>query len=69
MEVRSEKYDKYCVASVILNRPPVNSFDVAYTEGLKEIEKSGEVDGLILKSKNPSIFSSGLDLHDLFAQP
>jgi 3,2-trans-enoyl-CoA isomerase len=51
----------------------VNSFDVAYTDeltrALKEIEKSGKVDGLILKSKNPSVFSSGLDLHDLFAQP
>ena len=72
VEVRHEKHDKYCVASVILNRPPVNSFDVAYTEeltrALKEIEKA-EVDGLILKSKNPSIFSSGLDLHDLYAQP
>ena len=73
VKVRHEKHDKYCVASVILNRPPVNSFDVAYTEeltrALKEIEKSEEVDGLILKSKNPSVFSSGLDLHDLYAQP
>ena len=73
VEVKSEKHSKYYVASVTLNRPPVNSLDVAFTEeltrALKEIEKSGEVDALILKSKNPNIFSSGLDLHDLFAQP
>ena len=73
MEVKSEKHSKYYVASVTLNRPPVNSLDVAFTEeltrALKKIEKSGEVDALILKSKNPNIFSSGLDLHDLFAQP
>ena len=73
VEVKSEKHSKYYVASVTLNRPPVNSLDVAFTEeltrALKKIEKSGEVDALILKSKNPNIFSSGLDLHDLFAQP
>lgn len=73
VEVRSEKHKKYCVATVTLNRPPVNSFDIAFTDeltrALKEIEKSGEVDALILKSKNPNIFSSGLDLHDLLAQP
>ena len=71
--VRSEKHNKYRVATVTLNRPPVNSFDILFTDeltsALEEIEQSGEVDGLILKSKNPSIFSSGLDLYDLYAQP
>ena len=61
------------MATVTLNRPPVNSFNIAFTgeltRALKEIEKSEKVDALILKSKNPNIFSSGLDLHDLFAQP
>ena len=73
VKVRSEKHKKYSVATVTLDRPPVNSFDIAFTDeltrALKVIEKSGEVDALILKSNNPTIFSSGLDLHDLFAQP
>lgn len=70
VEVSSEKLGKYCVASVTLNRPPVNSFDVAFTDELtRALKESEEVDALILKSKNPSVFSSGLDLHDLFAQP
>lgn len=73
IKIRYEKQSKYSVATVVLNRPPVNSLDVTFTDELaktlKEIEKSGQADALVLKSDHPNIFSSGLDLHDLFAQP
>ena len=72
VKISSEKYGKYSVATMKLDRPPVNSFDVSFTEefvkALKQIEESNQVDALILKSNNPNVFSSGLDLHDLFGQ-
>lgn len=73
VKVNFEKYGSYSVATVKLDRPPVNSFDISFTDELtkclKEIEESKQVDALILKSNNPKVFSSGLDLHDLFARP
>ena len=47
VEVRSDKHNRYCVATVTLNRSPVNSFNIAFTgeltRALKEIEKSEKV--------------------------
>ena len=73
VNVTSEKHGKYSIATMTLYRPPVNSFDVCFAEEfaqtLKQIEESKHVDALILKSAHPTIFSSGLDLHELYAQP
>lgn len=73
VKVGTLKHDKYSVATVTLDRPPVNSVDVSFARDLaktlKEIEVSSQVDALILKSNRPTVFSSGLDLNDLFAQP
>lgn len=58
------------VASVVLHRPPVNGFDIPFTrhltKTLKEIENSGVVDAVIIKSALPNVFSAGLDLHELY---
>lgn len=73
VKVNFKKCAGYSVATVKLDRPPVNSFDISFadelTKCLKKIEESKQADALILKSNNPNVFSSGLDLHDLFAKP
>ncbi len=56
------------VTSLTLNRPPVNSFDIAFASELastlKEVEQSSS-QALILRSSLPTIFSAGLDLNVL----
>lgn len=57
------------IANVILNNPPVNSFNLSFTtelaQTLKRIEDSNEVEGIVIKSSLPSVFSAGLDLREL----
>ena len=73
VKVRSVEHGGHTVATVTLNKPPVNSFDSKFTDelvnALRSIEESKEVDALVLKSDCPNVFSSGLDLNDLFSQP
>ena len=69
VEVSTESIGKFSVASVLLNRPPVNSFNVPLTaevtNALRDLEDSGKVDAIIIKSSIPSVFSAGLDLNEL----
>lgn len=62
--------DKYTVATVSLNRPPVNGFSMALAEqfntAFRSIEESDQLDAVIIKSSVPNIFSSGLDLSELY---
>lgn len=61
------------IATLTLNRPPVNSLSlemcVAISEAIKEIEshKKGKVQGMILASSNPFTLSAGLDLNELYS--
>jgi len=58
------------IATLILNRPPVNSLSLEMCEAiscaLKEIEKGyPDVHGLVLASSSPSTLSAGLDFQEL----
>lgn len=58
------------VATLTLNRPPVNSLSLemckAISSALKAVEREHpHVHGLVLASSNPSILSAGLDLMEL----
>ncbi len=61
---------KHSVVTVSLNKPPVNSFDLALTqqfnETLKSIHQSGDYDALVLASSISNVFSAGLDLAELY---
>lgn len=73
--VKQEKIGtrKWNLATVFLNRSPVNSLDIPFTSQLthtlKEIEDSDNVDAVLIKSLLPSVFSAGLDLHELYEVP
>ena len=64
---------KHSVAVISLNRPPVNSFNCAFTEELsatlRGLEQSGSADAIIVRSSLPTIFSAGLDFNDLYNKP
>lgn len=57
------------IATVIFQRPPINSLNVPFTVEvtriMKELEDSKEVDAVIFKSLLP-VFSAGLDLNELY---
>ncbi|KAG5675602.1 hypothetical protein PVAND_005494 [Polypedilum vanderplanki] len=59
--------DKTGYATLSLNRPPANSFNleqlVAFSKALDDIEKS-KVKGMILTSNVPKIFSVGFDVRE-----
>lgn len=61
--------DKFTIATISLDRPPVNSLSMVFVQqfnsAIRRIEESGQIDGVILKSSVPNIFSSGLDLSEL----
>ncbi|XP_031554485.1 enoyl-CoA delta isomerase 1, mitochondrial-like [Actinia tenebrosa] len=54
------------VATVVLNRKPVNSFTLEFLEEinttLSDLENNRDIRGLILTSSLPKVFSAGLDL-------
>lgn len=58
------------VATISLNRPPVNSLSLEMctdiSEAIKGIEKEKKVQAVILKSTNPAILSAGLDFTELY---
>lgn len=58
------------VATLTMNRKPVNSLSLEMCESIsskiKKLEKDSNVKSLILASSNPSIFSAGLDLKELY---
>ncbi|EDW03561.1 enoyl-CoA delta isomerase 1, mitochondrial [Drosophila grimshawi] len=60
--------DKTGIATLTLNKPPVNSCNLELlldlNESIKQIERNGSR-GLILTSSNDKVFSSGLDLNEL----
>ena len=62
--------DKYTVATVSLNRPPVNGYSMAFAEQFnavfRNIKESSQIDAVIIGSSLPNIFSSGLDLSELY---
>jgi len=65
--VRTRVEEGSKVATLILNRPPVNSLSLemcaAISKSIKSIEtKHPKVQALVLTSSNPSILSAGLDL-------
>ncbi len=53
-----------------LNRFPVNTFNLEFlnqlNKQLDEIENSNEIQGVILTSSLPNIFSAGLELSELY---
>lgn len=57
------------VATLTMNRKPVNSLSLemcsAMSSAIKEIEKDTKVQSLVLSSSNPSIFSAGLDMKEM----
>jgi len=68
--VLSEVNEGSNVATLTLNRPPVNSLSMemcmAISNSIKSLESNHpNIQALILKSYNPSILSAGLDLTEL----
>jgi len=58
------------IATMQLNRPPVNSLSLemlqAISASIKQTEASSKVQSLILTSFNPKIFSAGLDINEMY---
>lgn len=52
-----------------MNHPPVNSFDIplvaSLTNHLEDLQLFGKVDGIVITSSVPRMFSAGLDLKEL----
>jgi 3,2-trans-enoyl-CoA isomerase len=68
--VKTEVNEKTNVASLILNRPPVNSLSLemfrAISSAIQTIERDyPKVQGLVLSSSKPGTLSAGLDLTEL----
>jgi len=67
--VSTEPLGSYTIAQLSLNRPPVNSFDMAlasdFTAKFKELSNSNEVQAVVVKSSLPTVFSAGLDFKEL----
>jgi 3,2-trans-enoyl-CoA isomerase len=59
------------IATLVLNRSPVNSLSLemceAISTAIKDIESNTKVQGMILSSSNPSTLSAGLDLNELYS--
>ncbi|KAM7346131.1 enoyl-CoA delta isomerase 1, mitochondrial-like [Cochliomyia hominivorax] len=67
--VTVEINDKTGIATLSLNRPPVNALNFELLEAFKEAIKSIENNkykGLILTSTNNRVFCSGLDIKELY---
>ena len=61
--------DKYTIAHMSFNRPPVNSFDMGLSQEFSakfhDLTRSGDVHAVVLKSSVSKVFSAGLDFKDL----
>ncbi|KAH8377744.1 hypothetical protein KR093_006924 [Drosophila rubida] len=60
--------DKTGIATLTMNKPPVNSCNLEFLRALKSAMKeieSNKCSGIILTSSNDKVFSSGLDLNEL----
>ena len=61
--------DKYTIAHLSINRPPVNSFDMnlikEFCAKFNDLARSDDVHAVVIKSSNPKIFSAGLDFKSL----
>lgn len=61
------------VAEIVLNRPPVNAFSIAFLEeilaALRRAAKDEKARAVILRSGLPDIFCAGLDLDILLDKP
>ncbi|XP_060653251.1 enoyl-CoA delta isomerase 1, mitochondrial-like [Drosophila nasuta] len=64
-----EVNDKTGIATLSLNRPPINGLNLQLLQDLqqsiKEIE-SNKSTGLILTSANSKVFSAGIDIHEMY---
>ncbi|KAH8249720.1 hypothetical protein KR032_011719 [Drosophila birchii] len=64
-----EVNDKTGIATLTMNRPPVNGLNLELLQDLKtsidEIENN-KSKGLILTSSSPTIFSAGLDILEMY---
>lgn len=62
--------DKTGVATVRMNKPPVNSLNLEFltdfTIMLEKLENEKACKGLVLTSSNPKIFSGGLDIMEMY---
>lgn len=62
--------DKTGVATVRMNKPPVNSLNLDFltdfTIMLEKLENEKSCKGLILTSSNPKIYSAGLDILEMY---
>lgn len=62
--------DKTGVATVKMNRPPVNSLNLDFltdfTITLEKLENEKSCRGLILATANPKIYSAGLDILEMY---
>ena len=69
VKVTREQLDKYTVAHISFNRPPVNSFDHhlsrEFSERFQQLTESDDVHAVVLRSSVPGVFSAGLDFKDL----
>jgi len=58
------------IATLTLNRAPVNSLSLEMNEAIsaaiKEVESNRKVQGMVLSSSNPTTLSAGLDLKELY---
>ncbi|XP_073968738.1 enoyl-CoA delta isomerase 1, mitochondrial-like [Rhodnius prolixus] len=63
------KTDNKGIATVTMNRPPVNSLNFHHLEALHQTFLSLERDrcrGMILTSSSPTVFSAGLDILEMY---
>lgn len=69
LHVTHEGLEQYTVASISVNKPPVNSFDLQlsqeFSSKFQDITQSNDVHAIVIKSSLPSVFSAGLDFKDL----
>eukprot|EP00586_Coscinodiscus_wailesii_P020580 CAMPEP_0172507868 /NCGR_PEP_ID=MMETSP1066-20121228/207161_1 /TAXON_ID=671091 /ORGANISM="Coscinodiscus wailesii, Strain CCMP2513" /LENGTH=296 /DNA_ID=CAMNT_0013285577 /DNA_START=48 /DNA_END=938 /DNA_ORIENTATION=- len=68
--VTTEVDEKDAVATMVFNRPPVNSLSLemcqTISQNLKHIENNHpHIQSLLLKSSNPNIFSAGIAIEEL----
>uniref|UniRef100_A0A1B6D044 Uncharacterized protein n=1 Tax=Clastoptera arizonana TaxID=38151 RepID=A0A1B6D044_9HEMI len=67
--VKTTVNDKSGVATVSLNRPPVNSLNLELLQSLGEtlnVLEQNKCHGMILTSESPSVFCAGLDILEMY---
>ncbi|XP_059476411.1 enoyl-CoA delta isomerase 1, mitochondrial-like [Neocloeon triangulifer] len=62
--------EKTGIATLTMNRPPVNSLNLELLQGLskalQELEDNRKCRGMILTSSSPTVFSAGLDIMEMY---